>query len=339
LEHVYMSTLAVSPGTGLSVEEFRQLAFDELRPFDREADATRTVPATAQPALTDALRLITSLDELNDPTSVLAAVEALAFGSPTLAHAVLPKIQASLLLTRLGTNEQRAANGPLLLDPSKLSAILITESHGRGPTEWETIATRSGNSWLVNGRKTAVHGGIGTGSLLVAVDEAGDVVAFLQTGATPAWPTPSESAPSTMALGASRLGSVQLVDVALNERDRLSGAADKHFVGSRAVAYARLLVGAVALGAAEASMAYARDWVVARHAFGKPLAAFEGVAFDIADHDTRLSMARLSLAKAAHDVHQCSSCRRWGPIDGCPRHHSRAPPGAFPSDRECTLNT
>jgi alkylation response protein AidB-like acyl-CoA dehydrogenase len=95
-----------------------------------------------------------------------------------------------------------------------------------------------------------------------------------------------------------------LSNVTLAEADRLRGTDSNPLESRQSVGFARLLLGAVAIGAASASMSYAQKWATTRYAFGKPLAAYEGVAFDIADHDTRLSMARLTLRKAAHDVHQ-----------------------------------
>src|SRR6202008_1931573 len=58
-------------------------------------------------------------------------------------------------------------------------------------------------------------------------------------------------------------------------------------------------VGAAANGFARRAFDEARRHLVARHQFGKPLAAFQGLAFDIAEMDTRLRAAELLVAEAA----------------------------------------
>jgi alkylation response protein AidB-like acyl-CoA dehydrogenase len=296
------STVAAKSPASLSTDELREQALKELRPFDREADETRAVPPAARQALATLLQALRSAAAADDASALLSAVEAVAFGSPTLAHAVLPKVQAALLVSRCADDAQRARLEESLASVDELTAVLLTESSGRGPGEWSTTAAPHAAQWRVNGRKIAVHGGTAGPALLAAVGEDGDIRIFAIPADNAGLTYVGEADEPTLALGASRLRAVDIADLAVGESDRL-GAADSHpVVARRAVALSRLLLGALAVGTAAASLSYAEDWAVKRYAFGRPLAAFEGVAFDIADHDTRLSMARLMLPKAADAV-------------------------------------
>jgi cyclohexanecarboxyl-CoA dehydrogenase len=56
--------------------------------------------------------------------------------------------------------------------------------------------------------------------------------------------------------------------------------------------FSRFLIGLMCLGAAEASLDETMAYVKERHAFGQPLARFEGVQFPIAEHATYIEAAR-----------------------------------------------
>jgi len=56
--------------------------------------------------------------------------------------------------------------------------------------------------------------------------------------------------------------------------------------------YSRFIIGLMCLGAAEASLDETIAYVTQRHAFGQPLARFEGVQFPIAEHATYIEAAR-----------------------------------------------
>jgi cyclohexanecarboxyl-CoA dehydrogenase len=56
--------------------------------------------------------------------------------------------------------------------------------------------------------------------------------------------------------------------------------------------YNRVMIALSCLGAAQASLDETIAYVTARHAFGRPLARFEGVSFPIAEAATHLDAAR-----------------------------------------------
>jgi acyl-CoA dehydrogenase len=63
--------------------------------------------------------------------------------------------------------------------------------------------------------------------------------------------------------------------------------------------FARVLVASACAGAAERALEIARDHVKSRHAFGRPIAKFEGVSFQIAEDLARLEQIKLLIQRSA----------------------------------------
>ena len=61
----------------------------------------------------------------------------------------------------------------------------------------------------------------------------------------------------------------------------------------------RLNIGACSIGGARAAMAAAKEHILVRKQFGKPLAEFQGLQFKFADMATELEAARLMIRRAA----------------------------------------
>lgn len=73
---------------------------------------------------------------------------------------------------------------------------------------------------------------------------------------------------------------------------------------TNALLRAKLITGALAVGCARASLEYASDYAIEREAFGKPIGAFQGISFKIADMAIAVDAARLSVWRAAWKLDQ-----------------------------------
>lgn len=71
------------------------------------------------------------------------------------------------------------------------------------------------------------------------------------------------------------------------------------FINMEGFNFARILVSSACAGAAERALEIARDHVKQRHAFGRPIAKFEGVSFQIAEDYARLEQIKLMIQRAA----------------------------------------
>jgi acyl-CoA dehydrogenase len=67
----------------------------------------------------------------------------------------------------------------------------------------------------------------------------------------------------------------------------------------KAILYSKLLTGAMAVGTARSSLEYSTQYAMEREAFGKPIGAFQGISFKIADMAIEVDAARIALWRVA----------------------------------------
>jgi acyl-CoA dehydrogenase len=99
-------------------------------------------------------------------------------------------------------------------------------------------------------------------------------------------------------------GGFALEDVSLPAAHRVGDVNRGFYHAMEGFSAARVLIGATCVGAAEAVLEMGMDHVKDRQAFGRPLAAFEGISFPLADHYTNLESTRLLVYKAAWTMDQ-----------------------------------
>lgn len=211
-----------------------------------------------------------------------------------------------------------------LLRGEALLAIALTEPQGGSDAaNLQLRVERAGDEYIVNGEKTSIS----------AADQADAAVVFGRTG------TRESGAHGVTALlvpmdlpgivrnrfdchgqRAIGRGSLFFENVRVPASHRL-GEENKGFVQvMQGFDYSRALIGlqvlAVARLALEEAWAYARE----RHAFGKPLSAFQGVSHTLAGLDTQVEAARLLCLQAlwlkdrgaAHGA-EAAMCKWWAP--------------------------
>jgi hypothetical protein len=302
-------------------EQIRALAVERLRPEGLAAERERTVSPDLADELDKLGRQIHGAPELCDPLSALIALEALAFGDPGIAYAVLPSFQVAHLVRACGSQRHRERLLPRTAEIwSTATSLMFYEGYGRGQTELETEATRAADGWTISGRKIAVHHpGVADVSVLVARTGAtGDALgeaasaegvptelAAFACGCPPLRCRTESESWQTGALGANvtSTGTVRLKGVACGEEQRLPATgAELH----RAVGYARLMLAAVQVGAAGAAVDYAGGYAGERHAFGRPLTSYQGVSFVLVDCETKVDSARLELWEASQRLGELS---------------------------------
>ena len=178
-----------------------------------------------------------------------------------------------------------------------LLAIALTEP--RGGSDAANLGLkmeRAGDHYILNGEKTSIS----------AADQAAATVVFARTG------TPEDKARGVSAilvpmdlpgitttrfsdLGQHAIGRGSIFfDNVKVPADHLLGEEGKGFVQvMQGFDFSRSLIGLQCLGTARQSLDETWAYVAERQAFGKPLAAFQGVSHQLADFDTRVEAARL----------------------------------------------
>ncbi|MGW1785653.1 acyl-CoA dehydrogenase family protein [Streptomyces sp. NPDC002143] len=237
-----------------------------------------------------------------DETSQLLAVEGLGFADVAIAASVFGSGNAALLIGRCGTAAQRAAMLPAFVNNTKLrAAIAMYEGFGRAPSEYRTTIQADGHRWRVQGRKTAVPRTADGGPLIVVGTDPS------AGGRLRAAVIPPDGGQGRIAITASsaHLGmeaaamSVIDLDLAVGDRHLLGGPEADDALLAHAVSMARLTTAALAIGCAQRACEYASRYATERTAFERPISAFQGVAFLMADARMKIDAARLQMWEAA----------------------------------------
>jgi len=271
----------------------------ELRPAGPDCDVYGQVPAKLSEKINGLG--VTSGDTGMTPLDYVVAAEELGCGDPGIAYGALSTGHAALLLGLCGSPEQQAAHLPTLADGG-LGSVLYYEGWGRRTAELEATARREPAGWNLNGEKFFVpNPSTAATSIMVATDvETGDLRAFVFESTPPGYdPASDDRATPNSGLRAAHTGPVAIRHLQVPHAAALPG---RGLDLARALAWMRLTVPAVAIGAARAANAYAAAYAQDRVAFGRPISSFQGVAFLVVDADTAIDTARLSLWSAAIEL-------------------------------------
>lgn len=205
-----------------------------------------------------------------------------------------------------------------------LLAIALTEPRGGSDAaNLRLRVERVGGEYVINGEKTSIS----------AADQADAVIVFGRTG------TVESGAHGVTALfvptdvpGLTRSrfdchgqraigrGSLFFENVRVPADHRL-GEENRGFVQvMQGFDFSRALIGLQVLAVARAALEEAWAYVAQREAFGKPLAAFQGVSHPLADFDTQVDAARLLCLQALwlkdqglpHGA-EAAMCKWWAP--------------------------
>jgi alkylation response protein AidB-like acyl-CoA dehydrogenase len=202
-----------------------------------------------------------------------------------------------------GTPEQKDRYLRPLASGAKLGAYGLTEpgagSDSRGT---RTRAHRSGDCWVLNGSKRFItNAGVADTYIVTAVTdreaESGKISAFIVEPDSPGFSVGRME--DKLGLHASKTGELIFTDCQIPAENLLGeeGEGDKIFL--RTLDGGRIGIAAMALGLAQAAYEAASAYAKERQQFGRPIAAFQGVAFMIADMATRIDAARLLTYRAA----------------------------------------
>lgn len=310
-------------------QHVRRFATERIAPGFQERDRTRVLDRELMRAMGELGFIAPELPEACGGA-----------GSGSLAAGVIHEEIARADLSMSYINLLASLNGQILVQHGRpeivtpwlarlvrgeaLLAIALTEPQGGSDAaNLRLRVERAGSDYIVNGEKTSIS----------AADQADAAVVFGRTG------TRDSGAHGVTAL----LVPMDLPGITRNRFDchgqRAIGRGSLHFENVRVPAdhrlgeenegfvqvmqgfdFSRALIGlqvlAVARVALEETWAYVRD----RHAFGKPLAAFQGVSHTLASVDTQVEAARLLCLqalwlkdRAAPHSAEAAMCKWWAP--------------------------
>jgi alkylation response protein AidB-like acyl-CoA dehydrogenase len=277
--------------------DLKELAIDKLRAHAREAEEARAIPeAVRSELIAFGLPGADGFASSADAVSFCLAAEALAWGDAGIAYAWLASRQVAWIIASCGTSEQKRKWLPRFAeDPFLPASLYMYEGRGMAPSEVETTVRRKGAHFVVDGYKSPVMyakeavvrvivGRDGDGKLIALVHDEGAGAVELKVADS-----------GQLALGACPMA----IEARIREWQVPASAALNHDGLLRALTLCRLAHAAVCIGAAAAATRYAGEYAQKRIAFGKPIIAFQGVSFVLADLLMAADAARLSVLDLA----------------------------------------
>lgn len=211
----------------------------------------------------------------------------------------------SYAIARAGSDELRRSVLPAVARGERIAAFALTEpGAGSDLGRIATRAERSGAKWRIRGSKTFIsNAGIASFYTVLArtSGEPGDggraslTMFFVPAGER------GVAARRFEVTAPHPIGDVEL-DVQVDDGARLGEVGGGLDVALATLGRFRASVAAAANGFARRALDESLRHLVSREQFGKPLGAFQGLAFDLAEMDTRLRAAELLVAEAAELV-------------------------------------
>ena len=223
-------------------------------------------------------------------------------------------ISLSLAATALGTypillsgsHEQKQKFLPDLAKGSKLAAFCITEAGaGSDASAIKTVATRDGDSYILNGSKQWItNGGEAEIYTVIAMTDknrgARGASAFVVEKGTPGLSFGKKE--KKMGIRASMTREVIFEDVKIPKENLLGKEGRGFMVAMGTFDHSRPGVAAQALGIAQGAIDDAIKYGRERHQFGKPIISFQGLQFMLADMTTQVEAARALVYAVARTV-------------------------------------
>ena len=223
-------------------------------------------------------------------------------GSASIATFVGGHWLASNLILENGTEEQRQKYMPLAVE-GKIFAFGLTEaSAGSDAAGIKSIAEETEDGWVLNGGKAWItNSGVADYYVILALTEP-----ELGTKGISAFIMPKDTEGLAVGKFEEKMGvrGSATCELAFNNlrlpKDALLGTRGKGFVmAMQTLDIGRISAAAVCAGIAEHAMNLAKDYANERKAFGKPIKAFQGVAFRFADMYAEIKAMELLAFDAA----------------------------------------
>jgi alkylation response protein AidB-like acyl-CoA dehydrogenase len=234
-------------------------------------------------------------------TSVLIG-EALAHGDMGIAYAALAPGAVATAIGHWGTPEQEATYLPAFTgEDTPAAALAILEPRPLfDPLKLETTATKKGDEWVLSGSKSLLARPSACELFLVAAEAEGIGPALFVIESGTAGLTVEEE--PAMGLRPATTGRLLLEDVTLPADALLGEGKREDYV--ECVQRARLAWCALAVGTAQATLDYVKQYVNERVAFGEPISNRQGVAFGVSDIGIESEGMRLATYRGASRADQ-----------------------------------
>lgn len=289
------------------VDAVEKVCHDILQPNAQRYDETETFCAESLQALGEMGCWGINLPEQYGgfgigSVAMSQIVEAVAAACASTSSALTAHFLATDSILIGGTEEQKADWLPKAASGKLLGAFGLTEpAAGSNPADMRTVATRENGGWRIRGNK----------HYITNAKEADFIVLYAKTDVQAGArgisafmiPKGTEGVVFSQPEKTMGLRGSTIYELALNcwlPESALLGEENKGFhTAMEVLDKGRVEVAATSLGIARAAMESALGWVKERQIGKKPLAAYQGTQWRIADMHTQLAAARMLTWQAA----------------------------------------
>ena len=205
-------------------------------------------------------------------------------------------------LLRWGTEEQKARYFPRLTTDMIGAFALSEPASGSDAFALETRATQDGDDWLLTGRKFWITSGAEAGLFIVFanIDPAKGykgITAFLVEREFPGLSIGKRE--KKLGIRASSTVELILENCRVPAANVLGPVGQGYKISIETLNEGRIGIGAQMIGIAQGALDAATRYIKERRQFGKAIADFQGVQFQVAQMATELEAARLMVYNAA----------------------------------------
>ncbi len=215
-------------------------------------------------------------------------------------------IAAGRVILESGSDEQKSEYIPQLASGETTAAIALSETEADSDiSRITTLAERSGDQYIISGRKSFVELADRAGFLIVFArtnnnDDPGAASAFIVEKETPGWFIDRKlKKMGTKAVSASEL---VFENCAVPEQNRLGQEGNGQVVAAQILGLNCVVTAARALGIAQGAFDYALNYTQERTQFGRPIAFFQGIQFMLADMATLVEAGRYLLYRGCAEI-------------------------------------
>ena len=233
----------------------------------------------------------------------IVAIEALSSTDPSVG--VMVDVQNTLFINailRWANVEQKAKYLPKLAKDTIGSYALSEAASGSDAFALKTRATQQGDSYLLNGQKLWITNAYESGLFIVfaTLDPSlgyKGITAFIVEKGTPGFSIGKKE--DKLGIRASSTCELIFQDCVLPASAVLGEPGKGYKIAIETLNEGRIGIGAQMLGLAQGAWNHAAAWAKERKQFGKPLAEFQAMQFQLAQMATDIELARLAVYNAA----------------------------------------
>ena len=289
-------------------EAIKSFALAEIEPLVREMESKQTINQKLITAMFEmGLMGIEIPEEFGGAQSsffnTILLIEEISKFDPSVA--ILIDVQNTLVnnaLCKWGSKEVQATYLPKLAS-EWIGAYALSES-GSGSDAFglECKATQQGSNWVLNGHKLWITSAEEASLYIVFanVDPSlgyKGITAFLVERDSPGFSVGKKE--DKLGIRASSTNELILEDVKVPEAQILGVKGEGYKVAIQTLNEGRIGIGAQMIGLAQGAIDHTKRYLKEREQFGKPIADFQGVQFQLAEAATELEASRLLVYNAA----------------------------------------